>query len=29
MMEGDRLIIKSASEVDWMEFEPYVLTPSF
>lgn len=29
MLEGDRLIIKSASEVDWMEFEPYVLTPSF
>jgi len=29
MLEGDRLIIKSASEVDWMEFEPYVLTPPF
>ena len=28
-VEEDRLIIRSAGDVDWMEFEPYVFTPSF
>jgi heat shock protein HslJ len=27
--DGDRLIIRSIGGVDWMEFEPYVFTPSF
>lgn len=27
--EGDSLILRSSNGVDWMEFEPYVFTPTF
>lgn len=27
-ISGDRLVIRTMSEADWMEFEPYVFTPN-
>ncbi len=27
--EGDTLILRSGNGVDWMEFEPYIYTPTF
>ena len=27
--EGDTLILRSSNGVDWMEFEPYIYTPTF
>ena len=28
-LEDNRLILRTNTETDWMEFEPYVFTPSF
>ena len=28
-LENNRLILRTNTETDWMEFEPYVFTPSF
>ena len=28
-LEDNRLILRTNTEADWMEFEPYVFTPSF
>lgn len=28
-LDGERLIIRTSSESDWMELEPYVFTPTF